>query len=72
MSIVPKMIEVLPGKSWINITEFPDETLRFEGIRECEMDKRTYEIASIRFTKEAIEKLTPLLIDWLKEKKAEK
>ena len=62
---IPKVIEVVPGESWVNVVEYPDGSLCLEGIRQSESEYRVYAVARIRFSKEAVEKLIPLLQEWL-------
>ena len=64
---IPKLIEVVPGVSWVNVVEYPDGTLCLEGIRESEHEYRAYTITRIRFSREAVIKLIPLMQEWIEE-----
>ena len=62
---IQKLIEVVPGVSWVNTVEYPDGTLSLEGVRESEQEHGAYAITRIRFSREAVMKLVPLMQEWL-------
>jgi len=68
-----KCIEVYGwrGESYINLTEMPGDMVRIEGIREDPYEVGTLLVNKILFSKEAIEKIVPILQEWLESKKGE-
>lgn len=67
-----KAIEVKKDRTWVMVYEFPGESIALEGVSIDEKDKKAFHGQRILFSKEAIEKITPILVKWLKDKKGEK
>jgi len=70
--MIPKCIEAIPGKSWINIVEYPDGSLVLRGVSlERTLDSVTCEpedafrTTAIRFSLEAVKALIPLMQEWV-------
>ena len=72
MKKTPKVIEAIKNKSWISVTEYPDETLCLEGIFIHPYEPNAYATTRIRFSKQAIEKLIPLMQNWIDQKRINK
>lgn len=58
--------------TWVQITEFPDETLALTGFSKNPQQPGEYFYQGIRFSLEAVKELIPLLQEWVKVKEAEK
>ena len=61
--MIPKYVQT-EADSWVMVSELPDKTLCLEGIRSSAI-KGEYIAHRIRFSREAIEKLVPLMQEWL-------
>ena len=71
MEKITKVIEAIPGNSWVNAVEYPDGTLALEGIIPAFNDGfKSFAVTRIRFSEDAIEKLIPLMQSWINQKKA--
>lgn len=69
--MIPKLIEARPGESWVNVVEYPDNTLCLEGIREHPDELGTFIVNRIRFSPNAVRALIPLMQDWIEGKEEE-
>ena len=65
---ISKTIKVIDGKSWVLVYEYSEETLVLEGLRIDPDDRNNIFTERIRFTKQAVSKLIPLMDEWLEEK----
>ena len=54
-------------ESWVSVTEYPDKTLALEGIRNHPEEYRAFLTTRIRFSKEAVKALIPLMQEWIDE-----
>lgn len=62
--MINKLTEI-GEKRWVSVTEYPDGTLSLEGIQPHPMEDRTFLTTRIRFSKEAIKELIPMMQEWL-------
>lgn len=70
MARINKVIEAIPGETWVSAVEYPDGTLALEGIRPAEAHGvRCFAVTRIRFSDKAVEKLIPLMQTWLDQRK---
>ena len=72
--MVNKLITASPGRSWVGVVEYPDESLCLEGIiidptPNDPPGHPRYSTSRIRFSLEAVERLIPLMQEWVKTKR---
>ena len=60
-----KSVKVTEG-SWVNVIEFPDDSLCLMGILDSDQE-RDYRVIQIRFSREAVKKLIPLMQEWVEK-----
>ena len=48
--MINKMIEIVPGETWVALTEMPTGSIRLEGLRK-DLGSNSYQAAYIIFTK---------------------
>jgi len=65
--MIPKYVQARDD-SWVSVIEFPDQTLRLEGIRPHPTEEGAFMCSQVRFTVEAVRQLVPLMQKWLKDK----
>jgi len=65
---ISKPIEVIPDKSWVLVYEHIDESLVLEGATLSDDSTTTALIQRIKFSKKAVEKLLPVIQEWLEQK----
>lgn len=60
-----------PGEStWVSVQEYPGDKIVIEGIR-MNTESESLQTQRILLSKECIEKITPMLVDWLESKKGD-
>lgn len=62
--MIPKYIEAKKD-SWVMVAELPDGTLLLEGLRPSFREEDAFITHRIRFTREAVRQLLPLMEEWL-------
>lgn len=65
--MINKLLEAIPEESWVSVTEMPNGCLQLEGYTDHPEYYKSYQVAKIMFSKEAIKVLIPLLKEWVKK-----